>query len=192
MPESVSFAPNKLLTVLPRGGDIFILPVQRITKMDLPALESCANRWPQENQTVIDAIKDFFTREPAVEQYLACETAFFHTLPEAASEYALPRSQRAAGLRRFGVDGLFHEWVAKHFANDRNIVSVHLTGNTTLSAIRAGKAVDTSGGYSLLEGLPGMTTCGEIDPSLVLFLNEQGFRWRKLLHCSTKSLAGVP
>ncbi len=174
MPESINFAKDKRLSVLPRGGELFTQPVQPVTQTDLAALEQCASRWPQENQSTAAAVKLTFEQQPHVQQYLACETAFFHNLPEAAASYALPGSDHTQGLKRYGADGLFHAWIAKHFVHYSRIVSVHLTGSTTLAAIYQGQAVDTSSGYSLLEGLPGMTTCGDIDPSLILLLNEQG------------------
>lgn len=172
MPETLRFADHKLLTVLPRGGDLFARPVQPLTPKDMEKLLVCAARWPAENRDAVEAIRQVFAAEPACKQFLACETAFFTSLPAATAQYALP--QGYAGLRRFGADGLFHAWIAGEYSQFEKVLSIHLSGNTTLAAIRAGQAVDTSAGYSLLEGLPGLTTCGDIDPSLLLFLNEHG------------------
>lgn len=173
MPEILQLSGECILSVLPRGGTLFVQPCQQIHPADQPALQTCAECWPQENQAVVEAIRRRFESTPNQTQYLACETAFFARLPRVAASYALPGAD-AARLRRFGTDGLMHAWAAAHHPHLSRIVSVNLAANTSLAAIHNGEAVDCSTGYSLLSGLPGLATCGEIDPSLVLFLAEQG------------------
>ncbi len=173
MPEILQLSGERTLSVLPRGGTLFVHPCQQIHPAHLPALQACAEQWPQENRAVVEAIRQRFENTPNQTQYLACETAFFAGLPQVAASYALPGAD-AAGLRRFGTDGLMHAWAAARHPHHSRIVSVNLAANTSLAAICNGEAVDCSTGYSLLSGLPGLATCGEIDPSLVLFLAEQG------------------
>lgn len=174
MPEILTLENGNALFVLPRGGRSFIQPCQKIQASDLPALQDCAKKWPQENRTVVEAIRRRFESTPNQTLYLACETAFFAQLPDAAASYALPTAE-STKYQRFGADGLMHAWVAAHHPELSKIISVNLAANTSLAAICDGKAIDCSSGYSLLSGLPGLTICGEIDPSLVLFLAEQGW-----------------
>ncbi len=192
MPETLRTNDSRFLTVLPRGGSRFVQPCQHITPADLPALQACADEWPQENRAAVDAVRAKFEQEPDLRQYLACETAFFAGLPAQAVHYALP-PEDTAGLLRFGADGLVHAWVAGQHPRGR-IVSVHLAAQTTLAAICDGAAVDCSVGYSLLDGLPGLTSCGEIDPSLLFFLCDQGvntaeIRVRLYTQCGWRSFA---
>lgn len=197
MPEFLQLSENETLFVLPRGGLIFTQPVKRLESADLPMLDACAARWPQENREPVTLIQEQVKEHPESVNWLACETSFFTDLPEPAAEYALPVKQRELGLRRFGADGLFHAWAARQFPDAKRLVSIHLGGGTTLAALHEGKAVDTSAGYSLLEGLPGLTTCGDLDPSLILLLNEQGLlpdEIEKLLYTQSgwQALCSIP
>ena len=174
MPEMLQLSSTEVLYVLPRGGASFKRAFTRLNESSLPELDACAQRWPQENRAVVNLIRTQMKAQPQSAHWLACETAFFADLPAATAEYALPAVLSEQGLRRYGADGIFHSWVAHQFAQEERLVSIHLAAHTTLAAIRTGQALDASAGYSLLEGLPGLTTCGDIDPSLVLLLAEQG------------------
>lgn len=173
MPEILQLPHGLTLSVLPQGGSYFVSPCQQIQPTDLSALQACAQQWPQENGAVVEAIQQRFQKFPSQEQWLACESAFFAHLPRAAASYALPTAD-AAGYQCFGADGLMHAWAAARHPQLSKFVSVNLAANTSLAAICDGKAIDCSSGYSLLSGLPGLTTCGEIDPSLVFYMAEQG------------------
>jgi acetate kinase len=173
MSEILKLPQGGTLSVLPRGGAYFVQPCQQIQPTDLSALKACARQWPQENGPVVDAILQNFQKFPEQEQWLACESAFFAHLPQAAASYALPTAE-AAGYHLFGADGLMHAWAAARHQQLSKIISVNLAANTSLAAIQDGKAIDCSNGYSLLSGLPGLTTCGQIDPSLIFSMAEQG------------------
>lgn len=126
----------------------------------------------------LDAVSASLPGVPAV----ACfDTAFHATLPAAASTYALPaRWRRRWGLRRFGFHGLSHAWVARHAPEllagsvpPRRIVSCHLGAGASLCAIADGRSVDTTMGFTPLEGLVMATRSGSLDPGLLLWLLEQ-------------------
>jgi acetate kinase len=112
----------------------------------------------------------------AVPQVAAFDTAFFAALPEAAATYALPRdlSQRL-GLRRFGFHGLAHEAMVRRWHELRpdgagRVISLQLGAGCSIAATRDGQAVDTSMGFSPLEGLVMATRAGDLDPGLLLHL----------------------
>ena len=115
--------------------------------------------------------------------HVACfDTAFHATLPPAASVYALPAPWRERWpLRRFGFHGLSHAYAARRAAElagrpvgELHLVSCHLGAGASLCAVRDGRSVDTTMGFTPLEGLVMATRAGTIDPGLVLWLIESG------------------
>ncbi len=127
----------------------------------------------------IDAVGEALPGVPAV----ACfDTAFHATLPPAAAEYALPREWRERWqLRRYGFHGLSHGWVARRVpqllgagADALRIVSCHLGAGASLCAIAGGRSLDTTMGFTPLEGLVMATRSGSVDPGLLLWLLEGG------------------
>ncbi|MFN8109387.1 MAG: acetate/propionate family kinase [Thermoleophilia bacterium] len=128
---------------------------------------------------VIDRVGALLPGVPAV----ACfDTAFHAHLPEAAATYALPEAwRRRWGLRRYGFHGLSHAHVADRLAalmgpaaRDARVVSCHLGAGASLAAIRGGTSVDTTMGFTPLEGLVMATRAGSVDPGLVLWLAQRG------------------
>jgi acetate kinase len=119
----------------------------------------------------LDAVSAALPGLPAV----ACfDTSFHTTIPEAARTYALPAAWRERwDLRRFGFHGLSHGWVARQ-VNAPRVVSCHLGAGASLCAIRDGRSVDTTMGFTPLEGLVMATRSGSVDPGLVLWLLEHG------------------
>jgi acetate kinase len=106
---------------------------------------------------------------------VACfDTAFHATLPAAAATYALPRAWRERfGLRRFGFHGLSHAYASRRAAAAR-VVSCHLGAGASLAAVREGACVDTTMGFTPMEGLVMATRSGSVDPGLVLWLLRHG------------------
>ena len=112
---------------------------------------------------------------------VACfDTAFHATLPAAASTYALPSEwRRRWELRRYGFHGLSHAWVSQRVAElvgrpigEIRTVSCHLGAGASLAAVSGGRSVDTTMGFTPLEGLVMATRSGSVDPGLVLWLEE--------------------
>jgi acetate kinase len=131
--------------------------------------------------SALDAVTEALPGVPAI----ACfDTAFHATLPPAASTYALPARWRERwGLRRYGFHGLSHAWVArrapqvlacaregKRDASELRIVSCHLGAGASLCAIGAGRSLDTTMGFTPLEGLVMATRSGSVDPGMLLWL----------------------
>jgi acetate kinase len=126
----------------------------------------------------LDAVSEALPGVPAV----ACfDTAFHSTLPPAAHTYALPAPWRERwGLRRYGFHGLSHAWIARRApeivgrdAANLRVVSCHLGAGASLCAIAGGRSLDTTMGFTPLEGLVMATRSGSVDPGLLLWLMEQ-------------------
>jgi acetate kinase len=126
----------------------------------------------------LDAVTEALPDLPAV----ACfDTAFHAGLPHAAATYALPAEWRERwGLRRYGFHGLSHAWVARRVpeliprdAHGLRIVSCHLGAGASLCAIQDGKSLDTTMGFTPLEGLVMATRSGSVDPGMLLWLLER-------------------
>ena len=126
----------------------------------------------------LDAVTEALPDLPAV----ACfDTAFHASLPDAAATYALPAEWRERwGLRRYGFHGLSHAWVARRVpeliprdAHGLRIVSCHLGAGASLCAIEDGKSLDTTMGFTPLEGLVMATRSGSVDPGMLLWLLER-------------------
>jgi acetate kinase len=126
---------------------------------------------------------------PRVLEVAVFDTSFFSSLPVEATTYALPRALiRKLGLRRFGFHGIAHQalWQAwrrarPELADGGRLVSFQLGSSCSVAAIRAGRPVDTSTGFTPLEGLVMATRAGDLDPGLVLhLLGEGGLTAREL------------
>lgn len=127
----------------------------------------------------IDLISAHLPETPAV----ACfDTAFHATLPAAAHTYALPRAWRERwGLRRYGFHGLSHEYASRRagelvgIALDRlRIVTCHLGAGASLAAVHAGQSIDTTMGFTPLEGLVMASRSGSVDPGMLVWLLGSG------------------
>jgi acetate kinase len=126
----------------------------------------------------VDAVTEVLPQVPAV----ACfDTAFHADMPPAAATYALPAEWRQRwGLRRFGFHGLSHAYAARRAAEllDRpltelRLVTCHLGAGASVTAVAEGRSVDTTMGFTPLEGLVMATRSGSVDPGLVLWLLER-------------------
>jgi acetate kinase len=128
--------------------------------------------------TVLETVARIVPDRPAV----ACfDTAFHATLSPGAATYAVPRRWREQwGLRRFGFHGLSHAYAARRAAemlgrspDGLRVVTCHLGAGASLAAVRSGRSVDTTMGFTPLEGLAMATRSGSVDPGLVLWLLER-------------------
>ncbi len=111
---------------------------------------------------------------PGVPAVACFDTAFHATLPAAAATYALPREWRERyGLRRYGFHGLSHAYASRR-AGAARVVTCHLGAGASLAAVRDGVCVDTTMGFTPMEGLVMATRAGSVDPGLVLWLARHG------------------
>lgn len=117
----------------------------------------------------------------SVPQVAVFDTAFHTTMPAPAYTYAGPHTWLELGIRRFGFHGINHRYVASRAATlmgrplgELRIVTCHLGGGSSLAAVMAGRSVDTTMGFTPMDGLPMATRSGAIDPGILLYLLRQG------------------
>ena len=111
---------------------------------------------------------------PDVPHVAVFDTTFHATIPEEVAAYAVPRRWAEEwGVRRHGFHGLSVQWAAERVAAERLVVC-HLGGGCSVTAVRDGRSVDTSMGFSPLDGVPMATRSGALDPEIVLYLLRTG------------------
>lgn len=118
---------------------------------------------------------------PGVPMVAVFDTSFHQTMPPEAYMYSLPYElYEKYGLRKYGFHGTSHKYVAQRAAQiigkpleELKVITCHLGNGASITAINGGKSVDTSMGFTPLEGLTMGTRCGDLDPAIVTFLEEQ-------------------
>ncbi|MCU1648682.1 MAG: acetate kinase [Nocardia sp.] len=159
------------------GGEVFYEPTL-ITDEVVEAIANLSSLAPLHNPANVVGIESARKLLPDVPQVAVFDTAFFHGLPAAAKTYAIDAKIAAAhGVRRYGFHGTSHEYVsgqvAQFLGRDRgelNQIVLHLGNGASASAIRGGKAVDTTMGLTPLEGLVMGTRSGDLDPGIIFHL----------------------
>jgi acetate kinase len=145
-----------------------------------PAIESALRELiplaPLHQPKSLDGFVEVRRRLPDAVQVACFDTAFHATLSEAAVTYALPREWNAKyGLRRYGFHGLSHAWASRRGAElapgARRIVTCQLGAGVSLCAVLDGVSVDTTMGFTPLEGLVMATRSGDVDPGLLMWLS---------------------
>ena len=142
------------------------------------ALEDLTDLAPLHQPKSLAALEAVGRALPGVPAVACFDTAFHATLPEAASTYAIPRDWRERfGARRYGFHGLSHAYASRRAAamlgaapESLRMVTCHLGAGASVTAVRDGVSVDTTMGFTPLEGLAMATRSGSVDPGLVLWL----------------------
>ena len=157
------------------GGAEYSRPVL-VDAPVLAALERLVPLAPLHQPHNLAAIRALRETQPQLPQVACFDTAFHRSHPQLADLYALPWEYYEAGVRRYGFHGLSYEYiaaalpqVAPAIAGGRVIVA-HLGSGASLCALRAGKSVDSTMGFSALDGLPMGTRPGALDPGVLLYL----------------------
>ena len=116
-------------------------------------------------------------RRPELQQVACFDTAFHETLPELAKLTGLPRDIAGEDIRRYGFQGLSYESVVDEIrrregtrSDDELLIVAHLGEEASMAAIKDGRSIETTMGFSILAGLPTGTRCGDLDPGIVLYL----------------------
>jgi acetate kinase len=124
-------------------------------------------------------IRAVLERLPQVPQVACFDTAFHRTQPEVAQAFALPSHITDRGVRRYGFHGLSYEYIAAALprfdaaaAGGRTVVA-HLGNGASMCAMRAGRSVATTMGFTAVDGLPMGTRCGTLDPGVILYLIDE-------------------
>ena len=163
------------------GGAEFVDP----TVLDERAeerLDALSELAPLHNPPALDAVRAAMRLRPSTPNVACFDTAFHATLPAEASAYALPGAWvERWGLRRFGFHGLSHAYASRRAGEllgrplaELRLVTAHLGAGASLAAIQAGRSIDTTMGFTPLEGLVMATRSGSVDPGLLLWLQRPG------------------
>jgi len=173
---SLAEAPREVASVAHRvvhGGPDFREPTF-IDDSVAERLEQLVELAPLHNAPALKAIAEARRLLPDCPHVAVFDTAFHATIPEVASTYALPRRFREDfGIRRYGFHGLSVEWAAECVPVERLVVC-HLGVGCSVTAVREGRSVDTTMGFTPLEGVPMATRSGSVDPGALLHLLRQG------------------
>jgi acetate kinase len=151
------------------GGARFQAPVV-IDKEVVTAIRELTPLAPLHNAPALDALAEARRRYPDVPHVAVFDTAFHATLPAEAATYAVPARWRDEWqIRRYGFHGLSVQWSAEQVSVPRLVVC-HLGGGCSVTAVLDGRSIDTTMGFSPLEGVPMTTRSGSVDPGAVLYL----------------------
>jgi acetate kinase len=161
------------------GGIAHVAP-ERVTPALLKALDALAPLDPLHLPHNIAPMRALGASRPALAQVACFDTAFHHTMPREAANFALPRALTEAGVRRYGFHGLSYEFVVErlqttaHALAKGRVVVAHLGAGASLCAIRNSASIATTMSFSPLDGLVMATRCGVLDPAVVLYLARTG------------------
>ena len=133
---------------------------------------------PLHNAPALAAIESARRALPDVPHVAVFDTAFHATIPDFAATYPLPADRRRE-IHRYGFHGLSVEWASEQVPVSRLVVC-HLGGGCSVSAVHDGRSVDTTMGFTPLEGLPGATRSGSVDPGALLYLLRGGLQVQEL------------
>jgi acetate kinase len=164
------------------GGAVFAAPVA-VDGSVLTVLERFVSLAPLHQPHHLRPIRMLAQRFPGLLQVACFDTAFHRAHPDVADRYALPDTLYQEGIRRYGFHGLSYEYVAGRLLQmapeiaGGAVVVCHLGSGASMCAIKDGRSVDSTMGFTALDGLPMGTRCGQLDPGVILhLLTEKGYR----------------
>jgi acetate kinase len=160
------------------GGSQFVAPV-RLNRETIDELARLTPMAPLHQEACLAPARTLLSLRPDVIQVGCFDTAFHAALKPPASRFAIPRSYEESGIRRYGFHGLSYEFIAGKLreispalAGKRTVVA-HLGSGASLCAMRNGRSVDTTMGFTPLDGVMMGTRCGTIDPGILLYLQRE-------------------
>jgi acetate kinase len=160
------------------GGEFYSDPV-RIDDEVIATIEGLEDLAPLHNAGSVSVIRAGHRKlGSAIPSIAVFDTGFHRTIPERARFYAIPWELTLRhGIRRYGFHGISHNYLLLRYAEltgtpqeETNIVTLHLEGGSSATAVAGGRSIDTSMGFTPLEGLVMGTRCGDLDPAIVAFL----------------------
>ncbi len=184
------------------GGVDYAAPV-RVDPAVLARLEALCPLAPLHQPHNLAGIRAVAAFQPELPQVACFDTAFHRAHPELADWFALPRRFYDEGIRRYGFHGLSYEYIARTLPSvapeiaDGRVVVAHLGSGASMCALRAGRSIDSTMGFTALDGLPMGTRCGALDPGVLLHLNraygmDADAIERMLYHdCGLKGVSGI-
>lgn len=176
------------------GGESFDQTVVADNKV-LQLLEECCKLAPLHNPANLEGVRLCQDLIPHATQILVFDTAFHQTMPEHAYLYPIPyHYYKDYHIRKYGFHGISHQYIAERVTEiygldtkKQKIISCHLGNGSSLCAVNDGKSVDTTMGLTPLAGIMMGTRCGDIDPSIIPFIEEkQGLNSDKIMEILNK------
>ena len=184
--EIISLNPGaRVAYLLLNGGKDVAIPISLLTPDSLSTVESSIRFLPELNGVLYRVARGLLEEFPSRMHVLLCDTAFFSALPPEASAYAIPYNLYSEGIRRYGGFGLCHQWAWQRALTltkrpIHSMISVYLGDRTNVCAIRDGLPIDISFGFTPIEGIPSLRSCGDIDPTLVFLLLSDGMTFSEI------------
>ena len=156
------------------GGPRFTEPV-RIDDAVQSQLQELVTLAPLHLPPALELLREARERLPAAVHVACFDTAFHRSLPEVARRFAIPARWHEAGIRRYGFHGLSYEYVLSTFGSSppARLVVAHLGSGASMAAIRDGRCIDTSMGFTPAGGIPMGTRCGDLDPGVLIHVMRQ-------------------
>lgn len=157
------------------GGPRYYQPT-KVTQEVVEYLRTLIPFAPLHQPYNVAAIETISKKHPKLRQVACFDTAFHHTHPAVADQFALPRSLTAEGVRRYGFHGLSYEYIISKIKlsfpekHRQRIIVAHLGNGSSLCAIKNGVSIASTMGFTALDGLMMGTRCGSIDPGVLLYL----------------------
>ncbi len=167
------------------GGADFVKPTLIDDKV-IAGLEQLIPLVPLHQPHNLAAIKAVSRLRPELPQVACFDTAFHQGRQRVTERMGLPDEMFQRGMRRWGFHGLSYEFIAQQFRRKApeiatgRVIAAHLGSGASLCAMKNGRSVDTSMGFSALDGLPMGTRCGSLDPGAVLYLLRQGWNVERI------------
>ena len=163
------------------GGSTYRRPILLDLRADA-TLEALADLAPLHNPIGLANVTALRHLRPNLPQVACFDTTFHSDMPPKANTYAIPLTWREQwGLRRFGFHGLSHSWASRQAGEllgrpreELRLVTAHLGSGASLAAVANGRSVDTTMGFTPLEGLVMATRSGSVDPGLLLWVQRHG------------------
>src|SRR5258708_7734233 len=129
---------------------------------------------PSHQTFELDAIRTLAKAYPSLPQVAVFDTSFHRTMSQIAQRYALPAAVLGDEIRHWGYHGISYDYISRalprYAPKARRVIAAHLGGGASMCAMLDGRSVDTSMGFSAIDGLPMATRCGGLDPHILLFL----------------------
>jgi acetate kinase len=184
------------------GGPVYDKPV-RVDQDVLARLERYVSLAPLHQPYNLAPIRSILANYPDLPQIACFDTAFHRGHSALADCYAIPRELHAEGVRRYGFHGLSYEYIASVLPQvapeiaDKRVIVAHLGSGASMCALDHGRSVESTLGFTALDGLPMGTRPGQLDPGVVLYLlsekgmspgDVQNFLYRE---CGLKGLSGI-
>jgi acetate kinase len=184
------------------GGPQYDAPIL-VDSNVLEQLERYVSLAPLHQPNNLAPIRSLLARSPELPQVACFDTAFHRSHGPLADYYALPEQLHAEGVRRYGFHGLSYEFIATRLPQvasqvaDRRVIVAHLGSGASMCALAGGRSVESTMGFTALDGLPMGTRPGQLDPGVVLYLMEskqltvaqaQSFLYGE---CGLKGLSGI-